>query len=321
MNVSSYTAANSFPWKIYKDFDLLESIYYDGIILPRHVQLSPTNKCNLHCSFCSCEDRDRSLEWTFEDVIKIVNILVEQQCAAVTITGGGEPLLFPHIGELITGLRECGIQVGLVSNGIAGATSNTIRHLRWCRFSFSDERNFDNNFIENVLGFVAWKVDVAFSYVVTNNPNLDNIRKIVDFANKYNFTHVRMVSDILDNNTSHILEDIQRELKNEKIDDSKIIYQPRASFTTGREQCLISLLKPMIYSDGYVYPCCGAQYALLDEQKRMPNKMRMGHYTDLPEIIAQQQNFNGSVCSVCYYKHYNDALIEYKQQTYHEEFI
>jgi MoaA/NifB/PqqE/SkfB family radical SAM enzyme len=74
MLLNSFVSANAFPHKILRDIPLLTSIIEKKKILPRHVQLSPTNKCNLNCIFCSCKLRDLSQEWSYDDILQILNI-------------------------------------------------------------------------------------------------------------------------------------------------------------------------------------------------------------------------------------------------------
>jgi MoaA/NifB/PqqE/SkfB family radical SAM enzyme len=328
MEIHSYTAANSFPSKILRDPYLLSSIINRKCILPRHVQLSPTDKCNLKCKFCSCSERAGN-EWAFEDIDKIIQILVKVGTVGVTITGGGEPVLFPHITYLISKLCESNISIGLVTNGSVPLTlfskptdwdSQPMQKVQWVRFSFSDDRVFSDSFVENVKLWLG-KADLAFSYVLTDKPNFASIGYIVDLANKMNFTHVRIVSDILSPTASENLSDVQRYLKKINVDDSRVIYQPRNSWVRGTKDCFISLLKPMIYSDGLVYPCCGAQYAMKNDTRHMPQEMSMGHYTKLPEIIKQQIHFNGENCDVCYYEGYNSLLADLQQDLQHLDFM
>jgi len=319
---NSFTAANEFPYKIFRDLGLLVSIFDGEKILPRHVQLSPTNKCNLKCSFCSCQSRDQKQEWTFDDVQKITKILKEVWTKGVTITGGGEPFLFKHIDELIISLRNIGVSVGIVSNGTIPCNELIIPLITWIRFSFSDDRVIDNKFLDNIRKWIGKGVDLAFSYVVTADVNFSNIKQIVEFANNNKFTHIRLVSDILDPQTSKNILNVKDFLRRDcDIDDSLVIYQPRGSYTKGIQRCLISLLKPMIYSDGHIYPCCGVQYALIDDTKRMPERMRMGYYTKLPQIIEKQKCFDGSICNVCYYEKYNVVLDSLLEKMKHLDFI
>lgn len=320
MNKNSYTAANSFPSKIFRDEGLMKTILEHKLIFPRHVQLSPTDICNLKCSFCSCRKRERK-EWSKDDVKEIVKILKQVYTKGVTITGGGEPLLFPYMELLLIELRIAGISIGLVSNGIAPLNPLFMPLIKWVRFSFSDDRDFTSEFCGSLGKWVGKSVDLAFSYVLTETPNLKNIAFVVKLANQFKFTHVRIVSDILKPKTSEYMGKVKQYLKECKIDDSLVIYQIRNAWTTGTKSCYISLLKPMIYSDGFIYPCCGAQYALTDDVRRMPAKMNMGHYTELPEIIKHQKYFNGEICNICYYESYNNVLADLLKDLEHLEFV
>jgi MoaA/NifB/PqqE/SkfB family radical SAM enzyme len=319
MESHSYTAANSFPSKILRDPYLLSSIINRKCILPRHVQLSPTDKCNLKCKFCSCSERSGD-EWSLDDVDKIIKILKKVGTAGVTITGGGEPLLFLHINDLIYKLHKADISIGMVTNGCTPAYPGLMHKVQWVRFSFSDERKLSDEFLAEV-GFWVGKADLAFSYVLTDKPNFESIGSIVNLANKLHFTHVRIVSDILSPTASENLSDVQRYLKKINVDDSLVIYQARNSWMPGTKDCFISLLKPMIYSDGLIYPCCGAQYAMKNDTRHMPQKMSMGHYSELSEIIKQQRHFNGEICDICYYEGYNSLLADLQQDLQHLDFM
>ncbi len=320
--MNSYTAANEFPYKIFRDLELLKSILQDKKILPRHIQLSPTNKCTLNCSFCSCKKRDKFKEWSLEDVKNIVKILKKIKTIGVTITGGGEPLLFQYINQLILLLKIANIKIGLVSNGTVDLMESLIPFITWCRFSFSGERKDKDKFLNHVSKWLNKGVDLAFSFVVTRQTtNITNIVDLVEFANTNKFTHVRLVSDILDvENVHNNFTLIQNHLK-EFVDDKLVIYQSRNTFTKGIPKCSISLLKPMIYSDGNIYPCCGTQYAITDNLGDMPIQMSMGHYKNLPTVIKNQSCFNGSVCNICYYESYNTTLNELLSELHHLEFI
>lgn len=320
--INSYTSANSLPFKIFKDVELLKSIINYQKILPRHVQLSPTNKCNLNCSFCSCKLRDLNSEWSARDTDEIVELLVKIGTEAVTITGGGEPLMFPLIDRLIDNLKKSSIKIGLVSNGKILPKQIVMENIIWHRISFSDERNFDDTFISNVNEWSKTKTDLAFSYVLTSHLNYQKVCQIVELANLLNFTHVRLVSDILNPQVAKLMNSVKKYLKISKIDDKLVIYQSRDNYSNGTKKCFISLLKPFIYSDGNIYPCCGSQYALVDEKRTIPNRMKMGHHTDLAKIVDQQLSFNGEICDVCYYTAYNDVLTQLvSRDLKHEEFI
>lgn len=321
----SFTAANSLPLKILKHKDLINSIY-DGKIKPVHLQMIPTNKCNMTCPFCSCSDRDKELEMSLETCVDVIGEFYKNGMKSITITGGGEPLMYPHIKECVDNLHSKNVDIGLVTNGLLLGKSDgdMLNKLTWCRISSGDHRRFTEGYSRQIEKAVNYGKDVdwAFSHVVSKEPNLETICKVVDFANKHkNFTHVRLVSDLFIPESIDF-EIIKDELSKQGIHEDKVIYQERKNFTKGAEKCLISLLKPVVDPEGFLYPCCGAQYAEKDPSKDMSESMRMGHYKDLSDIIENSKHFDGRKCHKCYYSEYNELLdvIAYRELT-HVNFV
>ena len=56
----SYTAAGTFPVKLLRIPHLLHRMVDGQYITPYHLQLVPTNRCNLCCEWCSCENENRN---------------------------------------------------------------------------------------------------------------------------------------------------------------------------------------------------------------------------------------------------------------------
>ena len=181
--------------------------------------------------------------------------------------------------------------------------------LTWCRISSGDHRKFTSSYAKKLEYAVNEGncVDWAFSHVVSKEPNLETIAGIIDFANKHDFTHVRLVSDLF-NPEDVNMDPIKNYLKGRDIDDSLVIYQARKNYTGGREKCLISLLKPVVGPDGSVFPCCGVQYAESEPSKDLSDSMSMGDYKDFVNRINNSDSFNGSKCAKCYYDDYNEVL-------------
>lgn len=320
---SSYTSANALPIKLLKDRNLLTSIIEEGKILPRHVQISPTNKCNLNCSFCSCSNREKSDEISKDRMSILIDSIGKNNCVGVTITGGGEPSVYPHINWMIETLSKKGIKIGLVSNGIPirNIKAKNLKLLTWVRISFSDDRTYNDKFIDNMKYLKDSGSDCAFSYVITNPFNIDNICDIIQFANTHTFTHVRLVWDIYSPGKLETETKIKLELSQRGISDDLVIYQRRDEFSKGNPRCLISLLKPLIASNGFIYPCCGVQYALPSEVRSFPEQMVLGEIEDFDRIINSQIFFDGSKCIKCYYENYNTILNFLVRKQVHTEFI
>ena len=233
--ITSYTAADTIPLKMLLDMDLIKSTQ-EGRVIPIHIQFLPTNKCNRNCTFCSCNARDKELEINFTTAKKIIDKCKALGTKSVTITGGGEPLLYPYINELISYYHTNGIKIGLVTNGILLHTipEKTINKMIWCRISNDDSRNCFAEYKQNLSRVVLANpaIDWAFSHVISEHPDYDEIGRAVIFANTHNFTHVRLVSDLLIPEKVDI-DKLKNYLKDKDIDDRLVIYQGRKEFCKG----------------------------------------------------------------------------------------
>jgi organic radical activating enzyme len=325
MNAQSFTAASTLPAKLLQNEALMRQIRA-GRVPPLHPQLIVTNRCNLKCGFCSCVNRNRADELSFHTVTEALNTLAALGAQAVTITGGGEPMMHPAINAIIEHAHAgCGLKVGLVTNGVAlsdlePAAANCIT---WVRVSASDEAN--NMPRWRALPTLYRSIDWAISYVVTADLDLSNLAAHVEFANEQNMTHVRLVSDLIDlSSLQGCMARIRRGLEALGVDDSRVIYQARQDHCAGARRCWISLLKPVIGADGRVYPCCGVQYAQADMALDLPASMSMGSVDALQSIWTADTPpvpFDGSRCVRCYYDAYN-AVMEAAQGTgQHAEFV
>jgi len=213
------------------------------------------------------------------------------------------------------------MKVGLVTNGLllSGLHDYYIKKLTWCRVSFSDERGtggFEDIITRAVTASPG--VDWAFSYVVTKNYDRDKLEFIIDLATRLNFTHVRVVSDLIDLDGCEPMDKVKESIR---VDDSLAIYQSRQDFTRGQNPCYISLLKPVLGADGNVYPCRGAQYAIDGEKLDLVSQMSMGSINEFPSLVSDQMFFDGTVCDRCYYSEYNNALEDMLCPMKHLEFV
>jgi cyclic pyranopterin phosphate synthase len=111
-----------------RDEDLLVPI--EGELLDRRgrrvrdLRISVTDRCNFRCVYCMPRevfDTDyaflpRSKLLSFEEIVRIAGIFVEQGVEKIRITGG-EPLLRKHIENLIEQLAKLPVELTLTTNG------------------------------------------------------------------------------------------------------------------------------------------------------------------------------------------------------------
>lgn len=321
---TSFTAADSIPIKVLLDKDLLHEAHHKRRLLPIHIQFLPTNKCNLNCQFCSCSERDASLEIDFGLATDIIERCRKAGTKAVTITGGGEPLMYPHFVDLVNCFLGNSIKIGLVTNGLLlhEVPSETLDKITWCRISNDDQRSFNEKYRKRLSDVVTKspEVDWAFSHVVSTIPNLAEIATIIEFANEHSFTHVRLVSDLFQPENVD-MEKLKSDLKAKNLDDSKVVYQGRKSFEQGGD-CFIGFLKPLIGPDGKVYACCGVQYAFEEPYRDLPEELCLGNAVDIDAILLRSNSpLDGSKCKKCYYMNYNTLLRGMLSSIAHQEFV
>jgi len=247
-------------------------------------------------------------------------------CKSVTITGGGEPLLHPKINDIVRFIGKLGIKIGLVTNGtqFKKFRPDTYQYITWCRISHGDHREFDDVYTGKLREAVnrGSNIDWAFSHVLSPTPNYKVMCNLIEFANEHNFTHVRLVSDLLDLDKIPKMEEAKTKLRSAGLkDDSLVIYQGRKKYNKGAKRCLISLLKIVVGADGKLYPCCGTQYALANPGLDYEKSMCMGDWTELKEIYKNQRCFDGTPCVKCYYTSYNDVLSAITKEIKHKEFV
>lgn len=321
----SYTAASSLPLKLLHSQEAMAGVKL-GRVFPVHVQFTPTDRCNLKCSWCSCANDSRKVSIKLDRVKTMVDILKRWSTKAITVTGGGEPLLHSDLPSMLRMFDCAGWEIGLVTNAYLfdKLPTEALCRLRWCRISCSDDRGLETKDLGDIVEGAVNRgpmVDWAFSYVVTKEFNVNRLAQYLEFADENGFTHVRVVSDLLDLDNVPDMDIVKAAIKECGVDDRLAIYQGRKDFTRGVKNCWISLLKPVISADGKVFPCCGAQYSLETPTLNMPPELCMGEIEDLDEIMSKQQKLDGSICYRCYYDNYNTILDSLLSPVNHGVFV
>lgn len=111
------------------------------------VHLMPQNVCNHSCSFCSYRLEGNKNSEVFDDekalpeaaLKSLLSDFAELGVQGVEVTGGGEPLVYPHFETLWGGLAQHGFATALVTNGSMMREDKAERicstRLKWARIS------------------------------------------------------------------------------------------------------------------------------------------------------------------------------------------
>lgn len=89
-----------------------------GDTYPVHMAIGITDYCCHKCIFCNTEFATADTERIHSiDANVLINFLMEAKDAglkAVTICGSGEPLIHPHIDEILYGIHDIGLEIGIL---------------------------------------------------------------------------------------------------------------------------------------------------------------------------------------------------------------
>lgn len=106
--------------------DKLHSLPRDAVVTPPvHIRIKPTNMCNHRCRYCAYLEpalqlgKDMAVRDSIprEKMLEICADIVQMGVRAVTYSGGGEPLLYPHLLEASRFLQGGGVKLACLTNG------------------------------------------------------------------------------------------------------------------------------------------------------------------------------------------------------------
>ena len=270
------------------------------------IQIHPTLNCNNRCSFCSyresrgltIDDCRLMIEKTSQSSIinqqsrelpydKIEKVLYRAKCLGYTelkISGGGEPLLYKRIISLLCLAKYSGYYTYLQTNG----TMLSMVHKRFVddvRISIGDGIDFAKCKTKHFAN--------GYNYVVTANPDYDNLNNVIMSAINHN-QYVKITQDDTDIENAVSMDEIRNHIPQNPL----ITLWDVFSYQEGTNPC--ESKSPLLGADGYWYPCCRTQYAKGKDLKTYDAEMRIGNIDDDLEIVTKS-SFDGSQCNRCYY--------------------
>ena len=87
----------------------------DRKILSLELELS--HACNLRCVYCYAESgHPLENELTFSEIIDVVNQAIDLGARKIIVLGGGEPLVYPHLFDVIDHILDSGATADLFTN-------------------------------------------------------------------------------------------------------------------------------------------------------------------------------------------------------------
>lgn len=277
--------------------DHLEALSNRRVAVPVHVRVKPTNMCNHNCWYCAYRTDDLLLggEMLEKDSIPEARMLalakefVEIGVKAVTFSGGGEPLLYKPLPDVIEILAAGGIRVAALSNGsnLKGRVADVFaRHGTWVRISLEawDNKSYTksrgakpNDFsrlLDNMREFTSrdTKCVLGVSLIVSQD-NADHVAEICALMKDCGVNHVKVSgavvsNDAAGNNAYHlpIKDEVARQLGQAmQLGDSRFsiidhYHELESLFDKEYTWCPFLQFLTVVGADQYVYTCQDKAY-------------------------------------------------------------
>lgn len=277
--------------------DKLRDLQNGVVSAPLYVRIKPTNKCNQKCFYCSYADVDLNLrqrvkkqdelEW---DILRCaLKEFVELDVKAVTFSGGGEPLLYPHIKDAFSFVCEAGIDLSLITNGILlqEEIAEKLTCAKWVRISAdssiaeryaanrgvaSEQFRILSNNIRHFSRIKSQDCELGINFVV-NHGNKDEIYQAAQYYRDCGVNHIKFTARVMnDTDTYHasfkerviaLIAKAQQELET---DSFKVINKYATDFDLSlKEQrqynkCYIMQILSVIGADANAYMCHDKAY-------------------------------------------------------------
>lgn len=240
---------------------------------PISVELHLTDCCNLNCEWCTDKELRKNAATLKMEAIERLLLEFREHGTGVTLEGGGEPTLHPQFHEILETGRRFGVDMGLITNGVADISSDADK-LKWIRVSLDSstreeyrrEKGVDH--FERVLGNLEKlsesrnpeKTFVGVGYVLTkrNQSNLIGLMKRLNNIG-IDYIYLRPVEEADDIAPSFDdLLELRRKLA-EFTADMRLKYmlpiQDRVIDKNAELPCIAHSLTSIIHANGEVALC------------------------------------------------------------------
>lgn len=241
---------STFGDKLLQHTDVLYAIQHDKTFKPITIQLAPTNRCDLKCGYCSVKNRDQKLEMGLDEIIIGLKQFRDLGAKALEISGGGNPLLYPYINEVISHAYSIGYEIGIISNSTNPSlylTSDNINKLSWIRISMSGldfGKSFDFSQIPSHK--------LGLSYIINHITTEHTLQHISDIAKQYDVKFVRLAPDCLGDDALTINDKWDSIIS--KISNDKLFIKEIGDNYHPHTNCYVGLIRPYWTPEG-VFIC------------------------------------------------------------------
>jgi len=233
---------------------------------PKWVTVHLTDLCNHHCDWCWYSRSEQSI--SPELLIDAINVLASKECSEITVSGGGEPLLYPAFSDVLEALALLpSIRKRLYTNGsLLGRFAASAHVFDYIRVSidaggsesYAKEHRAPRSVYHDTLELLGiWAsrpnlVDVGIS-VVVHSRNVSNLPQLVQDCERYGINKIFLkpkMRGLVRESFPHIAE---------LYSDSVRIHFVRDLGVYGQPDEQASSLAALLSTNDSIYPCCHLQ--------------------------------------------------------------
>lgn len=256
-------------------------------IYPVEIEISPSGACNHRCVFCAVDYIGYKPDFLNKDMIlRDVSQMSTKGLKSVVCSGEGEPLLNQNLPDIVNGIKNCGVDVAMSTNGVLFTkekANDCLQAFSWIRFSIASMENQSYDKIhrckKNDLDKV--KVNLQEAVRIKKDRGLkttlgvqclllpDNVSQISDMARQLreigiDYFTVKPYSQHLHSMNSFVIDydalaELQNEVQQYETEDFKIYFRANAMKNVNHEkryrQCLGLPFMTHIDARGNVWPC------------------------------------------------------------------
>lgn len=299
---------------------------------PISLQVSPTNRCNLRCVFCSVDERQLNLEWPIDDLKSAIFNFSLCGIKTVEFSGGGDPTLYPHLSETVDYCKKLSLKLGMITNGILlkDVPRGTLEQFEWIRVSmvtldYKKDLKLPDPWPENVvlgMSYVVGQINYTGGKTPYMADEYQKLKEVRQYAIDHGAKYIRVVPECFTPGEEKMRElHVQWKPLVEEL-GPPLFFQEK--FQLQAHQCWMDSVKPWLHTDGYVYPCNSVSLNT-EAHRDFDPKWRLCHWKD---VINYYQNrgsgslgFVNDICDRCTFTHQNTVISDLLTPMMHEDFV
>lgn len=256
-------------------------------IYPIEIEISPSGTCNHRCIFCAVDYIGYQSNFLDKSVIlRDISQMSRKGLKSVICSGEGEPLLNRNMPDIAKGIKACGVDVAMSSNGVLFTkemANDCLDAFTWIRFSVAsmEEESYDKIQRGKAGDLDKVKTNLAEAVRIKKGKRLrttlgvqclllpDNMLQLVEMAKQLkeigvDYLTIKPYSQHLHSENTFQIEydamlDVEEEINQYATEDFAIYFRTNAMKKMHHEKCYKQCygLPFMTHIDakGSVWPC------------------------------------------------------------------